>query len=180
MFNKYCLSATGYSGGVVVGLQKVMDYMWFKLLSYQYPQTSNTPTHFFTLRTPTYTHSVHPHVKILAFWRQTVFHFFFHILYFLVTSSLTRKPDRLSVGKGSHLGALLLQSLSTKATKHASVNISVTSAPRPESCCSLSAGLQSQPLCGPWQTVLCCAAGHGCSVMGRQQSLHACSSRGED
>lgn len=179
MFNKYCLPATGYSRGVVVGLHNVMDYMWFKLLSYQYPQTSNTPTHFFTLRTPTCTHGIHPQPNI-SILKTNSFKFFTPNFYFLVTSSLTRKPDWLSVGKGGRLGALLLQSLSTKATKHTSVNISVASAPRPESCCSLSAGLQSQPLCGPWQTVLCCAAGHGCSVVGRQQSLHACSSRGAD
>lgn len=107
-------------------------------------------------------------------------------LFIPVTSFITTRPDRLSEQWGrrqpqrSPSNPTPLQSLGTKATKHASVNISVASAPHPGSCCSLSAGPQSEPLCVPWQTALCCAAGHGWPVVERQRCLHACSSSGED
>lgn len=139
--------------------------------------SSNTPPRFFTPRTPTFTWE-HIQGQILQFLKTNINIVNLNFCcVFLVTS---RRPDRLSAGRETASEGLPLQSLGTKATKHASVNISVASAPHPGSCCSLSAGPQCEPLCVPWQTVLCCAAGHGWSVVGRQQCLHACSSRGED
>lgn len=61
------------------------------------------------------------------------YHFVFLVLFFPASSE---GPDSLSAGGGAHLKGLpppplSFQSITTKATKHASVNISVASATGP-------------------------------------------------
>lgn len=155
MFNKYCLPATGRSGGVVVGPQEGDGLCLIRAPLLSISSNFQTRPRISSLREhPTCTHS-----PILA--RQTVFvfnYFFFPsptVIFWWLPPSPESQIDCWFGRGGGRLGALLLQSLSTKATKHASVNISVASAPRPESCCSLSAR-PSEPAIVWAFFVLCC------------------------
>lgn len=76
-----------------------------------------------------------------------------------------RGADQAVSGEGARLRGLPLQSITTKATKHASVNISVASATRPGSCCSLSAESSERGIVCPtadcfesccWTWLACC------------------------
>lgn len=163
MFNKYCLPGQD-TPEVLLWLCTSADGLHvIQAFSYRYLSAWHT--------------LLHKH-------RRCGYAFYFNLNVYSFSFSASRHSAREArhavSGEGDGLRALPLQSLGTKATKHASVNISVASAPRPGSCCSLSAGPQSAPLCVPWQTVLCGAAGHGRSVVGRQRCLHACSGRAED
>lgn len=133
--------------------------------SYQYPQTllhiSSLPEHprATTLHT---THSpfLRPfvaYIHFLLFFCGT----FPSLCLFLATSFSLIHPGGLSGCQQERRAPQRtpppsFNRLRTKATKHACVNISVAPAPRPGSRCSLSAGPRCEPLCGPWQTVLCC------------------------
>lgn len=102
-----------------------------------------------------------PSVRTDRLWDDTVSYsiafvpvIFKHVFAPSAVSFCEEHPERAGERERDRLRGLPLQSLSTKATKHASVNISVASAPRPGSCCSLSAGPQSESLYVPWPTAL--------------------------
>lgn len=152
MFNKYCLARTRINHG----LTEV-------LLSVRTADDGLDLTAFLSLSQPS--------VKVRKEKNKRINKLYLNFLYCFLCGFLpqsTRKTERKRE-------CLAFQSLDTKATKHVCVNISGALdrlVQDPAARCLL--GLRSVPLCDPWQTVWYCAAGHGCSVVGRQQCLHAC------
>lgn len=110
MFNKYCLAGTGYTRGVVVGLHRRWwircdsSFILINILKHPYTFLHSKNTHSYTDTQPgantAFLKDKHLFIFIsAAFYLQELFVLGFFFFCFLVTSFLTRRPDRLSAGR---------------------------------------------------------------------------------